>query len=329
MRATLFLLAIAASPAAADWRVERQHRTGSMPWGVLAGSADVVWVGHVGYSGYDNVYRYEAGKVAARAKYPGHVVELAFGNDTLYAGNSRKDVVVALDPKTLAVRARYRTGSGPKDLCLSPDGKTLYAGNFNTDTISVIDLATSTTRTIETGAGPRGLDTNRDGSKLYVANLRASTVTVVDTKTLAVTATIPGCKGAAHTALSPDGKTLLVTCYRAKHVQVIDTTTDKATALIEVGAGPNPIAITPDGFHALVGNEYADSLSTIDLATSKVVTIPLPIDRPVGLAVTPDGKRAYATGRGSTLLVELTRQPRIPATSPPGTGSTLPFLRNH
>jgi YVTN family beta-propeller protein len=304
-RAIPMAVFLIAAPSHAEWRVAKQHATGSMPWGVLAVGEDV-YVGHVGYSGHDNVFRYRDGRVAARAKFPGHVVELALAPDgTLYAGNSRKDVVVALDPATLEVRAQLRTGSGPKDLCVSRDGKMLYAGNFNTNTVSAIELASRTERKIVVGAGPRGLDTS--GAKLYVASLRASTVSVIDTNTLAVRSTIRGCKGAAHTAVTPDGGQLLVTCYGARHVQVIDTATDKPVRLIEVGAGPNPIAITPDGKQALVGNELADSLSTIDLATWKVTTIALPIKRPVGVVVSPDGKRAYATGRGSTKLVELAR----------------------
>ncbi|MBA2540388.1 MAG: hypothetical protein H0V17_12180 [Deltaproteobacteria bacterium] len=305
MRCASLLIVLLASPSHADWRVAKQHATGSMPWGVIATGDDVI-VGHVGYSGHDNVWRYRDGRVVARAKFPGHVVELALADGTLYAGNSRKDLVVALDPVTLAVRRQFRTGSGPKDLCVSPDGSTLYAGNFNTNTVSVIDVDTGSEKKIVVGAGPRGLDTT--GAKLYVANLRASTVSVIDTKTLAITSTIRGCKGAAHTSLTPDRAQLLVTCYGARHVQVIDTATDKAIRMIEVGAGPNPIAITPDGTQALVGNEFADSLSTIDLATWKVTTIALPIRRPVGVIVAPDGKRAYATGRGSTKLVELARE---------------------
>ncbi len=303
MRA-LVILAMLAAPAHAEWRVETTWKAGSMPWGVIATDGAVL-VGHVGYRDRDNVWRYDlAGRVRARARFPGHVVELARGTDgTLYAGNSRVDRVMALDPVTLAVRRSYRTGSGPKDLCV--DDTRIYAGNFNTNTVSAIDLATGKEQRITVGAGPRGLDRVRD--KLYVASLRASTVSVIDTRSLAVTATIRGCKGAAHTAVTPDGALLLVTCYGARHVQVIDTATDRAVRMIEVGAGPNPIALTPDGTQALVANEFADSLSTIDLATWSVATMPLPIDRPVGVTVAPDGKRAYATGRGSTRIGVLAR----------------------
>lgn len=301
MRALAILALLMATPSYADWRVETTWKSGSMPWGVLA-TTDAIYVGHVGYRDHDNVWKYDRdGRVLARAQFPGHVVELARGSDrTLYAGNSRVDRVMALDPDTLAVRTSFRTGSGPKDLCVG--ASRLYAGNFNTNTVSAIDLATGKEQRIVVGAGPRGLDLV--GDRLYVASLRASTVSVIDTKSLAVTSTIRGCKGAAHTA--PAGKLLLVTCYGARHVQVIDTATDRAVRMIEVGAGPNPIAITPDGTQALVGNEFADSLSVIDLATWQVSTLPLPIDRPVGVIVAPDGK-AYVTGRGSTRIVILAR----------------------
>jgi YVTN family beta-propeller protein len=304
MRWLAFAIVLATNTAWAEWRVVDTVDSGSLPWGIVA-TPDKIYVAMVGFSGRDNVWRYDAKtlKVEAKSRFPGHAVELAFDGKTLYAGNSRVDLVVALDPATLKVTTSFKTGSGPKDLCLSRDGKTIFAGNFNTNTISVIDIASGTEQRVVVGAGPRGLDT--DGKKLYVASLRASNVSVVDPISLKVTKTIAGCKGAAHTALTPDGKLLLVTCYGARHVQVIDVATDQALRLVEVEAGPNPVAITPDGKHALVGNEFANSLSTIDLATWKVTTIKVPVVRPTGVIVAPDGKRAYMTGRGSTKLVVL------------------------
>ncbi|HSK04337.1 MAG TPA: YncE family protein [Kofleriaceae bacterium] len=314
----LALCLLAASQAAADrprpaarWRVVETLPAGSMPWGVIARDGSV-YVAHVGYAGRDNVFRYDARKaIAARARFPGHAVELALSRDgkTLYAGNSRKDLVMALDAATLAVKKTYATGSGPKDLCLSPDERTIYAGNFNTSTISVLPAGGGPARLISVGDGPRGLDTSADGKKLYVASLRAGTVSVIDTTSLRVQKTIPGCRGAAHTALTPDGKRLLVTCYGAKHVQVIDTATDEPLRLIEVERGPNPIAVTPDGRFALVGNEFASSLSTIDLTTWEVTTMAVPIDRPTGLFVDPTGRRAYLTGRGTPKLLVLEPAP--------------------
>jgi YVTN family beta-propeller protein len=313
---SLFVIsaAVAASVAAADrarstprWRVVEQVRTGSMPWGVIARDGNL-YVAHVGYSGRDNVYRYDARlAVAARARFPGHAVELALTRDgkTLYAGNSRADRVMALDASTLAVRATYPTGSGPKDLCLSRDERTIYTGNFNANTVSAISLDGGAPSSIVVGDGPRGLETSADGQKLYVASLRASTVSVIDTATRRVQRTIAGCRGAAHAALSPDGKLLFVTCYGARHVQVIDTATDEPVRLVEVERGPNPIAVTPDGRYALVGNEFSSSLSAIDLASWEVSSLPVPIDRPTGLFVDPTGRRVYLTGRGTTQLLVL------------------------
>lgn len=313
----LFLLAASATAAdrarpAARWRVIEQARTGSMPWGVIARDGNV-YVAHVGYSGRDNVYRYDARlAVAAAARFPGHAVELALTRDgkTLYVGNSRKDLVVALDASTLGVIKTYPTGSGPKDLCLSRDEKTIYAGNFNTNTVSVISTHGGVpSHRIVVGDGPRGLETSADGKKLYVASLRAGTVSVIDTATHRVQKTITGCRGAAHAALSPDGKLLLVTCYGARHVQVIDTATDEPLREVEVERGPNPIAVTPDGRFALVGNEFSNSLSTIDLSTWETSSLAVPIVRPTGLFVEEAGRRAYLTGRGTERLLVLEPSP--------------------
>jgi YVTN family beta-propeller protein len=305
----LFLLAgSAAAEEGAPWRLLAEHRAGSMPWGVVA-SGDAVHVAHVGYKGRDNVWRYQDGQVTARSRFPGHAVELDVSADgkTVYAANSRGDEVLVLDAVSLAVTGRHATGDGPKDLVLAPDQRTLFVGNFNERSLTVIDLAGGEARAVAVGDGPRGVDVTRDGKKLYVANLRSGTVSVVDTASLRVTATIPTCRGAAHTALTPDDRLLLVTCYRARHLAVIDVAEDRKLREVEVGRAPNPVRVTPDGAHAVVASEADDSLSTVDLATWRVTTQPLPVDRPVGLAFSPAGDQLYVTARGSTKLLVYAR----------------------
>ncbi len=69
------------------------------------------------------------------------------------------------------------TGLQPADLAISPNGKFLYSANANSDTVSVIDISSSTVvETIPTSPAPgrlaascpNGLTTSPDGKSLYV-----------------------------------------------------------------------------------------------------------------------------------------------------------------
>lgn len=72
----------------------------------------------------------------------------------------------------------------PQAITLSPDGARAYVANRGSDTISVIDTATSTvTDTVPTGAGPGIVALTPDGTRGYVVLADAGLVSVLDTAT--------------------------------------------------------------------------------------------------------------------------------------------------
>ena len=90
------------------------------------------------------------------------------GSGAGIVGVSPKDQVVVLNTISNDVSmfpldrpsARFRTavGVGPRDLCFAPDGSMCYVANFNTDDISVIDMAKGTQLgRLLVGKGPRAV----------------------------------------------------------------------------------------------------------------------------------------------------------------------------
>ena len=81
------------------------------------------------------------------------------------------------------------------DSAVSPDGKWLYATDF--DGVTVVDTTTSSVAaTIAVGKGAtssigRGIAVSPDGDTLYLADGALDTMTVIDTASQTVTATIP------------------------------------------------------------------------------------------------------------------------------------------
>ena len=98
-------------------------------------------------------------------------------------------------------------------------GSKAYVGNFNDNTVSVIDTSTgSAIATIPVAAGPHGMAISQDGSTVYVAGDGSSSLNVIDTATDRVTKTIDVGKKPNGITLTPDGKLLLVTAiWRRPH----------------------------------------------------------------------------------------------------------------
>jgi len=81
-------------------------------------------------------------------------VELKFSHDgtKLYVVCEDDDSLLAVDVRTRRVVAKVKVGHKPKDVAVSPDGRTLYVSNEWDDTVSEIDAASFTQRrTFATG----------------------------------------------------------------------------------------------------------------------------------------------------------------------------------
>ena len=112
------------------------------------------------------------------------------GTDTLVdeRGVAASGTVSVVDLETGAELMQIVTGLHPSDLELSADQRTLYVVNANSDTVSVIDVASQ--RVIETipvrpdpnlpfGSAPNALSLSQDGRTLFVANGGNNAVAVI------------------------------------------------------------------------------------------------------------------------------------------------------
>lgn len=307
----LAVICLLVAPTTADtWSVTRKARTGSMPWSVtVSADGSQLWVSMVGHRDRDNVWRYDAGslKVLAKSSFFGHAVEseLIENETRLLVTNSREDLLMELDAKTLKVVRRIPTDRAPKDLDVSSDKTVAFVANYGSGTLSAIRLDDGSTTHVKTGRQSRGATAAADSSEVYVMNFGEQTVTVVDTTDFEVTDRIRACKNPRHGAIA--GQSLLVTCFGSRHVLVIDRSSHKILRRLEVGRGPKTIAVSKDGRLAVTANEKGNSVSIINTSTWEVVTKPLTARQPCGVTIAPNGRRIYVTARGSNQLLMLER----------------------
>ncbi len=295
------------------WRLFGGALVGSQPKSVSAARSGALYISNTGFHDRENVHRLDPTTLAvvARANFAGNAVEQVLSRDeqVLYVSNFYHQEVLALDATTLRVRRRFRVGQVPKHLAVSPDGKWLYASNWDSGTTTIVDLDTGKTDEIAVGREPRGTAVSADGTQLYVVNFDSDTISVIDLATRTVTRTLGdlGCDAPRHVVVTRDDRWLLVSCYHDKHVLVLDRVTGEVARRVPVGDGPKTVDVSFDGRFAYTADYQSHSMSIIDLTTWASQVVPLPLWRASGLAVASDDRHVYVTGWDSRSLVIVQR----------------------
>ena len=216
--------------------------------------------------------------------------------------------VISTDTRTVVDRVSLPAFG---ELKVHPGGTRLYAASFPTDSLLVIDTATTAiTATIPVGDFPEGVAVHPDGTRVYVANAIAGTLSVIDALTNAVIMTIPVGRNPSEMAMNAAGTRLYVSNAGADTVSVIDTATNTVVATVEVGDAPAGLALHPDGAWLYVAVNTDARLVVVDTVINSVVgSVPTGgssgDDAPVGVAVRADGTRAYVVNSGSNTLVAI------------------------
>jgi YVTN family beta-propeller protein len=194
----------------------------------------------------------------------------------------------------------FRVATGPQAGAVSPDGKFAYVTSVGTNSISVVDLAsTAVVASIPITAGPPEYVTfNKDGRSAYVSvydPIRhvGNVVVVVDTASRAVTASIPAEKYPYAMALSPSGRQLYMPNHDADLVSVVDTATNTVVNKIKVRPNPHDVAFSVDGRRAYVANHASNIVTVLDTKNGANLA-EIPVGRsPHSIAMSPDGSRVY------------------------------------
>lgn len=169
-------------------------------------------------------------------------------------------------PPRLEVQAAAATGSMPKGVSLSPDGKHAYVTNFGQ-------------------ANGKNID-------------------VYDVETLAHEATIDLPGNVVESVLSPDGTTIYASNFLRNSVQFIDLKSRRVTREIPTGQHPKILVPSPDGKYLFAANWSGKSITQIDIASGKAIrTLPTTGLNPRGMAMTRAGVLFVANFNGASIDV--------------------------
>ena len=207
----------------------------------------------------------------------------------------------------------------PRAIAITPDAKTALVANYGSDTISVVDIATGETSSVDLPIGtlPENIAITPDGKKAVVVGgsnpyyyYRALVLNLATTPISIETEPFPLLFGAS-LAITTDGKWALIggVDQLEGSISILDLTTTPASFKTNFISGffEGGIAVTPDGSRAIAVTQELNTATMIDLTAQPspyqihtVAVGPSPID----VAITSDGERA---------LVLFTGQRDVPA----------------
>jgi len=246
------------------------------------------------------------------ARWRGGAVVVAAAALSLTAGT-----VAASAAGGYTVIATIGVGQGPGDVAVDSAAGTVYVTNADSNTVSVIDMATNTlkaTITLPMASDPGAVAVDSGTGTVYVANHdpdNGGSVSVIDPATNTVKATIRLAYHPNGVAVDPAAGTVYVTNWLVNTVSVIDTATRTVTATIPVGTEPAGVAADPSTHTAYVTN-FGDG-------TVSVISAPRPAPVPTALTARIHLGPHYRF----TLIAELTSSRR------PVSGQAVSFSTGH
>lgn len=164
--------------------------------------------------------------------------------------------------------------SWPRDLAVSPDGKTLLAALNLANRAAIVDTATRQVSYVETGSYPYGAAITRDGKHGLVSNEADGTVSVID---LAERRKVKDIQVGPHLshpegiAADPKQNRAYVAVAHQDIVAVIDTKNLSVERTLSVarpegiGTMPTDVAVTRDGNRLLVADSGEDAIAVFAL----------------------------------------------------------------
>jgi YVTN family beta-propeller protein len=237
----------------------------------------------------------------------GGAVEVIFTLDGTRAYVSQMETasVYEVDTQKRKVLRRFGTGGNwTKILALSPDEKTLYAANWVSNDVSVINLSNGALlKKIPTVKTPRGVVITPDGKRMFIAGFDGGELERIDLETGEKKIMLSTGGAMRHLALDEKTKRIYADDMATGIAHIIDIEKETVSTLGKTDAFPNSIDLSPDGRYLYVSNRGENnpvsysipgpewgSVVVIDTTTGKTIDAMVGGNQTTGLDVSPDGK---------------------------------------
>jgi YVTN family beta-propeller protein len=143
----------------------------------------------------------------------------------LYVACEADDEILSIDVTTgeVAERTRVSPGDRPKEVALTPDGRTLVTVNSGSNSVSFFDaFSLARQERISVGSGPASVAVEPTGRRAFVFNTLSSSVSVIDVASGSVATTISTDSAPLRGQFNRRGDRLYVIHERSPYMTVLD-----------------------------------------------------------------------------------------------------------
>ncbi len=188
----------------------------------------------------------QSGDVTAEVAVGGEPHMAAAQGDRLYVVEAAGNQLVEIDPQSASVTRRVPVGMVPESLAVSPDGRTIAVANSRARSVSLIDVASFTQRSLLMVPGaPVRVAYSPDGRTLAVSLQDQERVALLDAATGRQQALVHVGVLPDGLAFSADGAFLYVALTGDHAVAVLRLHDRRITHRIQVGDGPSGLLLVP------------------------------------------------------------------------------------
>ncbi|GGS54052.1 hypothetical protein GCM10010171_56470 [Actinokineospora fastidiosa] len=242
-----------------------------------------------------------------RREIPGYATprNILFAPDGLSftVSDSTLGVLDRISLLTYTVVERLPLGVGVFGTAQTGDGKTLYANNHASGTVTRINLHERRPEIVHTGfLEPRqGIKLSRTGDQLFVTDFRDDSISILDPGDFALRhkVQVDDVRGLS---VSNDGKWVYAASSSTNTIVVINTATGVAEHTVPVGAKPYGAALSPDGTVLLSGNSADNTLTVINPVDRTVLGTVIGLDEPrQAITFRTDSKVAWVLNKDLTI----------------------------
>ena len=237
----------------------------------------------------------------------GGAVEVIFNvsGTRAYVSQMETASVYEVDTAKRRVLRRFATGGNwTKILALSPDEKMLYAANWVSNDVSVINVASGALiKKIPTVKTPRGVIITPDGKRMFIAGFEGGELQRIDLVSGDKKIMLATGGAMRHLAYDEKTKRIYADDMATGIAHIIDVESETVSTLAKTDAFPNSIDLSPEGRYLYVSNRGQNnpisysipgpewgSVTVIDTTTGKTVDAMVGGNQTTGLDVSPDGK---------------------------------------
>ncbi|MBT7950952.1 MAG: PQQ-dependent catabolism-associated beta-propeller protein [Gammaproteobacteria bacterium] len=234
----------------------------------------------------------------------------------LYVAVSEENLIAVVDPASLKILRRFKSGSDPETFAVHPNGN-IYISNEDDAKATVFNPATGEqVAEIPVGLEPEGVAISPDGKKVIVTSESTNMLHVIAVPEHIIVANVLVGARPRSAVFNSSGKLAYATSEISGEVKKVDMESYKILSKAKIAdekAKPKDILLSKDESTVYVAGGRSNQVLVMDADKMELIK-GIPVGKRVwGLAMSRDGKRIFTTDgvSGTVSVIDTDSNKRI------------------